>query len=193
MTAELVCPSCGHRNFPGEDRCAQCFDSLMQRDLPKPKTDDPFQQTMMTDPVSALLTGKDLLVASPSDAVEKAVEVLTRKRKDCVLIYEKKKLVGILSQRDLLKKASGGGADLKAVKVSQIMTPNPETVHPEDPIAFAVNKMAMGGFRHVPVVSKQDGSPLSIISIKDVLSYLCRKGQSQGSAPSEESREFKGV
>jgi CBS domain-containing protein len=170
----MICPSCGHDNILGEDRCVACLHSLMQRDLPKPRKDDAFQSVMMTAPVSELLTGKDLLVASTTDSIQKVVGTFQKEKKDCVLIYKKKKLVGILSYRDLLRKVVGKYNDLSKVKVEQIMTPNPEYVKADHPIAYMVNKMAMGGYRHVPVLA-EDGAPLSIVSIKDVLGYLSKR------------------
>jgi CBS domain-containing protein len=169
----IKCPSCGFENVLGMDSCEQCLHSMMQRDLPKPKKDDRFQHAMMTAPISEVLMGNDLLIAKKSDSVLKIIKVLQKEDKSCVLVYEKKKLVGIVSLRDLLKKVAGKYHDLSKVKLDQAMTPSPECVRAEDPIAFAVNKMAMGGFRHVPVLD-QDGTPLSIISIKDVLSYLAK-------------------
>jgi CBS domain-containing protein len=146
----------------------------MQRDLPRPKKDDSFQSVMMTAPIENLVTGKDLLVASTTDTIQKIVKILQDEKKDCVLIYKKKKLVGIISHRDLLSKVAGKQKDLSKVKAEAVMTPSPEYVKGEDPIAYVVNKMATGGFRHVPVL-QADGTPLSIISIKDVLSYLSRR------------------
>jgi CBS domain-containing protein len=146
----------------------------MQRDLPRPKKDDTLQSVMMTAPIGDLVTGKDLLVASTTDTLQQIIKILQDEKKDCVLIYKKKKLVGIISYRDLLFKVIGKQKELSKIKAESVMTPNPEYVKAEDPIAFVVNKMAMGGFRHVPVL-QADGTPLSIISIKDVLSYLSRR------------------
>ncbi len=176
---ENQCPSCHFEILPGDDRCPQCLHTLMHRDLPQPKKDDVYQNVLMTAPISTLVTGKDLLVASKKDTIKKIVEVLREKKKDCVLIYEKKKLVGILSLRDLLRKATFKELDLSKTTVEKVMTPNPEFVRGEDPIAFMVNKMAMGGFRHVPVL-QNDGTPLSIVSIKDVLGYLSKR---EGASP----------
>lgn len=171
---KIKCPSCGFENIQGEDRCAQCLHSLMQRDIPRPKRGDTLQRVMMTAPISDLLTGKDLLVASTADTVQKIVKIFQEKSKNCVLVYKKKKLVGILSNRDILLRVAGKYKDLSKVKVEQVMTPNPEYVKGSDPIAYAVNKMAIGGYRHVPVLA-EDGTPLSIILIKDVLGYLSRR------------------
>ncbi len=141
------------------------------------KKKDTIQTVMMSAPISDLITGKDLLVASPDDSIQKIVKIFQEQKKNCVLVYKNKKMVGILSNRDILWKVTGKDKDLSKVKVSQVMTPNPEYVGPDDPIAFVVNKMAMGGFRHVPVL-QADGKPLSIILIKDVLGYLARREKS---------------
>ena len=169
---DIKCPSCGFNNIEGEDRCVQCLHSLMQRDIPHPQKSDKIQNIMMA-PILDLITGKDLLVASPADTVEKVTKILRDEKKDCVLVYKKKKLVGILSNRDLLLRVAGKYKDLTKVKVESVMTPNPEFAKGEDPIAFVVNKMSLGGFRHVPVL-RSDGTPFSIISIKDVFGYLSR-------------------
>ncbi|OGW87140.1 MAG: hypothetical protein A3C35_03105 [Omnitrophica bacterium RIFCSPHIGHO2_02_FULL_46_11] len=173
----VKCPSCGFANILGMDRCDQCFHSLMQTGLPKPNQGDKLQTAIMTTPVAALLTGKDLLVCSPSDSVQKVVRIFQKENKNCILVYERKKLVGILSNRDLLWRVAGKYQDLTKVKVGTVMTRNPEYVRATDPIAYVVNKMAMGGFRHVPVLA-EDGTPHSIIIIKDVLGYLSRRRKS---------------
>lgn len=171
---KIKCPACGYENMEGDDRCIQCLHSLMQRDLPRAKKDDMIQTVMMTAPISDLITGKDLLVASTTDTVEKIVKILQKENKNCVLIYKKKKLVGIISNRDLLLKVAGKYKDLSKVNAEDVMTYNPEYVTADAPIAFVVNKMALGGYRHVPVL-QENGTPLSIIIIKDVLGYLSRR------------------
>ncbi len=171
------CPSCGFENILGVDRCEQCFHTLMQTGLPQPKKDDKFQQAIMTTPVSELLTGKDLLVCSPEDTVQKVVRVFQKENKNCILVYDHKKLVGILSNRDFLLRVAGKYKDLSKVKIKEIMTRNPEYVTEDAPIAFVVNRMAMGGCRHVPVLAS-DGTPYSIVIIKDVFGFLSRRSKS---------------
>ena len=168
---ELKCPACGTANLMGADRCEECLHSLMTVDLPHPVAGETIQKVMMTAPIRDLVTGKDLLVCRGTDSIKKVIQIMQKEKKSCILIYQEKKLMGILSNRDLLKKVVGKFEDLSKVKAEEVMTPNPEFVKPEDPIAFVVNKMAMGGFRHVPVLSA-DGKPFSIVSIRDVLRYL---------------------
>ncbi|MBF0253626.1 MAG: CBS domain-containing protein [Candidatus Omnitrophica bacterium] len=168
------CPSCGHEYIAGDDYCESCLHSLMTRDLPRPRRGDLLQKVMMTAPVAELVTGKDLLVAGPADSIQKIVKVLRKEKKDCVIVVKSKKLVGILSLYDLLFKAAMPGTRLADLKAEDVMTRNPEFVRPEDPIALMVNRMSLGGYRHVPVLSAE-GVPLSIVSIKDVLAYLDRR------------------
>lgn len=177
MATDTKCPYCGATTLVGEERCPKCFHSMTVREIPQVSKGDSIQKAMLSRPVADLLTGEDLLVCSPQDTVQKVVEIFEKEKKGCVLVYEKKKMVGILSNRDLLLRVTGKYDDLSQVKIAEVMTPNPGFVRPEDPIAFAVNKMAMGGYRHVPVLH-EDGGPVSILLIKDVLRHLSQSKKS---------------
>ncbi len=183
----MKCPACNFENIEGEDRCAQCLHTLHHAPIPK-KKHDLIKDAMMSAPISELITGEDLLVASPSDKIDKVIKIFQEQKKNCVVVYQKKKLVGILSNRDILWKVAGKYKDMSKVTVDDVMTPNPEFVKADDPIAFVVNKMAMGGFRHVPVVDEA-GRPLSIILIKDVLAYLAEREHSAAPAKKSSSKK----
>ena len=102
---------------------------------------------------------------------ETFLKIFQKDKKGCVLVYKNKKMVGILSNRDLVLRTTGPKLDLKKIKVEEVMTRDPGFLHPDDPIAFAINKMAMGGYRHIPIL-RPDGTPVSILLIRDVLRYL---------------------
>jgi CBS domain-containing protein len=51
------------------------------------------------------------------------------------------------------------------------MTRQVETLTPDDPIAFALQRMSVGGFRHVPLVDAA-GRPVGILSVKDIVDYF---------------------
>jgi CBS domain-containing protein len=89
----------------------------------------------------------------------------------CVLIIETGKLVGILTERDILQEVVGSNTDLEKTPVDRIMTESPETLRPADSIVFALNKMSLGGFRHVPLVD-DEGRPVGVISVKDIVDYI---------------------
>jgi 2-oxoglutarate ferredoxin oxidoreductase subunit beta len=144
------------------------------QDTPDTNPRETIQKVMMSAPIGEVLVGKDIPVLSPSDTVEHIVKVFKDVKIDCAMICEDNKVIGIISQRDLLRKATQAGLDLRRIKANEIMTKKPETVKETDRIAFVVNKMALGGFRHIPVVNEQ-GAPQGIVSIKDVLSYLDKR------------------
>ena len=107
---------------------------------------------------------------SPSQSVAEAVELMKKNRFGCVVITEKEKLVGILTERDVLMKVAGvKGAESK--KLKDIMTADPEVFQPDDSIAYVLNAMHVGGYRHVPVVDEQQ-KPLAVISVKDIVGFI---------------------
>ena len=90
-------------------------------------------------------------------------------RVGCVLVVEDARLVGILTERDLLLKLEQGGLDQP---LRLLMTPEPEVLKADDPIVYALNKMSVGGFRHVPLVDAER-RPVGVISVKDIVDYIC--------------------
>jgi len=105
---------------------------------------------------------------------------------DCVTLFQKHKvgsllvgdadgkLVGIFTERDCILKVMGKVESLSDSVVGDFMTPNPVRERPEASIAFALNLMSHGGFRHVPIVD-QDDVPIGIISVKDVVDHIVRR------------------
>ena len=88
-----------------------------------------------------------------------------------MLITDNNKLKGILTERDILLKVTGKGFDLDIVTVYEFMTEDPEYLSPEDPLAYALNKMHIGGFRHVPIVN-DSMCPVGLISISNIISTI---------------------
>ncbi len=156
----MKCPHCGHHKAK---EVLECKDSRCPQDK--------IREAMMHEPIGKLLTGKDLLVAKVTDTLDQVIELFRTKEKNCLLVYEENNLVGILSNRDLLLRAAGKYKDLSKVHVGAVMTSVPEHVKADTPMAYVVNKMSMGGFRHLPVL-REDGMPISILTVQDVLRYI---------------------
>jgi CBS domain-containing protein len=113
-------------------------------------------------------------VTVPPDApVQKAVNLMREKKVSAVLVVERtkaKRLVGIFTERDLVSRALPARNWARS-RVDKFMTRTPETLRTKDPVAYAVNKMSVGGFRHVPLVDAA-GRPAGILSARDVLDFL---------------------
>jgi CBS domain-containing protein len=86
-----------------------------------------------------------------------------------VLIIEDEKLVGIFSERDVVNRIGIECDSLRKQPISDFMTPSPGTLEAGNKIIFAVHKMAIGGYRHVPIV--EGDRPVGVISIRDILRY----------------------
>ena len=113
-------------------------------------------------------------VTLPLDApVSKAIETMRKKKVGAVMVVAKKrprKLAGILTERDLLQRVlakKGYGR----IALEKVMTKAPETLHPKDSLAYALNKMSVGRFRHIPLVDDQ-GVPVGMLSIRDVIDFV---------------------
>jgi CBS domain-containing protein len=87
-----------------------------------------------------------------------------------LLVCRNGAVTGIFTERDLLAKVLATGLPL-AVPIAEVMTANPVTVGPKDPIRVAVKRMEQGGYRHLPVVG-EDGRPIGVLSAKQVVHYL---------------------
>ncbi len=113
-------------------------------------------------------------VAVPADApVARALELMRKKGVSAVVVVERKRsrrLVGIFTERDLVNRALPARGFARA-QVKRFMTPAPETLRPQDPVAYALNKMSVGRFRHVPLVDDA-GRPAGMISIRDIADFL---------------------
>ncbi|MDG2907221.1 MAG: CBS domain-containing protein [Acidimicrobiales bacterium] len=103
-----------------------------------------------------------------SDAsVADAAKVMVKGGFGSVIIMHGKMLVGILTERDVLR-AAAEETDLSAASIEDWMTPDPETAEPEFETEEAAGMMLSRGFRHLPVT--QDGDLVGIVSLRDVLS-----------------------
>lgn len=165
------CPYCGSRNIEGDDDCAECGLSLSNLHLPMPAS--LVERSLLKDRV-AILNPKTPCVVSPSTPVAQVLKLLVDRAIGCVLVVEGGRLVGIFSERDALLKINVRVQELAAAPISQFMTPQPQTLTSGAKIAFAVQRMDLGGYRHVPIVG-ENGRATGVISVRDILRYLTQK------------------
>ncbi len=170
----MRCPACGTINVPGTDACERCSFALSGLDVPSPQ--DIVEESILLHPVN-VLKPKQPVTALLSDPLAKIVHLLEQNGVGCVLIVdEHKHLVGIITERDFVRKLNGPLSTFAQRPASELMTPSPTTIGPDDPLALALQKMDFGGYRHLPIVDQ--GMPIGIISVRDVLRHvlqLCSK------------------
>ena len=165
----MICPYCGHNNLDGVDTCEECVHDLSVFDVPSPTGG--LQMHIMEDTIGHIPYDR-LALVSPSDSVAHAVSRIKTVGIGQAVVVENGKLIGILTERDLLNKVAGREEDLDTLPVSEVMTKRPETIGERDPIRVVINKMAVGEYRHVPIV--RDGRPVGIISAKAVANYILK-------------------
>ena len=84
-----------------------------------------------------------------------------------VPVLQSGKLIGIFSERDLMNRVVVNGKDPARTPVSQVMTDDPLTVAPTDPLETCMTLMRRHGFRHLPVCSGKD--LVGVVSLRDIL------------------------
>jgi CBS domain-containing protein len=124
-------------------------------------------QHVLREPVRRLDPRAPIVVA-PATTVRDVIRVMREHRIGCVLVVEGDALLGIFTERDMLLKLEAAMLDHP---VRQLMTPDPEVLSAEAPIVYALNKMSVGGFRHVPLVDGR-GRPVGVVSVKDIVDYI---------------------
>lgn len=102
-------------------------------------------------------------------SVAAAAALMREKSVGCVLVCLDRKVVGIFTERDLIRRVMAVGRPLSG-PVSDSMTAVPVTVDVRDTIAAAIRRMEEGGYRHLPVM--KDGKPVGILSVKRIVHYL---------------------
>jgi CBS domain-containing protein len=133
-----------------------------------------FDAGLLQEPLKKLPARRPLIFA-PSDSVTDAMRAMQRQRRGCVLVTSdgtpNTQLVGILSERDVLYRIVDRGRNPTSLPLSEVMTADPESLPAEASIAWVLNKMAVGGFRHVPVVDSME-RPVFVVSVRDVVEFL---------------------
>jgi CBS domain-containing protein len=116
-------------------------------------------------PVVSEHMSRDLLSVEPTDKIADVAQQMAERNIGAVLVLEGEQLVGIMTERDILR-AVARGLHVDA-PVEDYMTKGAETIAPDDTTEHAGVLMIHGGFRHLPVVER--GKVVGILSIRDLM------------------------
>lgn len=111
------------------------------------------------------------LLVDASTSLGRVLQLMRESNRGAVLVVSNEKLVGIFTERDVLMKVAGQPTDLEHTAVSQLMTVDPVTLPVDASVAFALNKMLIEGFRHIPLVDDHN-QPVAVVSMRDLIDYL---------------------
>lgn len=146
-------------------------DELQQMDEIEQKENPDIEEAVsINDPIRTLKMQKMVLV-DRGTTIDKVVALFQSEGVACVLVTDNEKLAGIFTERDVIRKLIGEKVDITTVIVDDYMTSDPDTLGMSDSIAFALNRMYDGGYRHVPIVNSAN-NPVGIVSVLDVIVHL---------------------
>jgi CBS domain-containing protein len=165
----VVCPSCGAENIEGVDTCESCTMDLRSIDIPEGA--QLLAEHDLTLPISTIRLSRPRTV-TPMQTVRDAIASMKQDPSGAVVVVEGVNIVGIFTDRDVLKKAAARQGALDE-SIAYYMTPDPVVLREDDMMAYALNKMGDGGFRHIPVV--RDGELVGMVTIRDIMAWILGK------------------
>ncbi|MEL7213014.1 MAG: CBS domain-containing protein [Pseudomonadota bacterium] len=113
--------------------------------------------------------GGGIVQIATTAALREAMDMMGQNRIGSVLVVDDGVLKGILSERDVVRHLSEQGATGMETSVGDVMTADPVTCAPADPLIAVMQAMTDGNFRHMPVID--DGAMAGLISIRDVVKH----------------------
>ena len=166
--AMILCPDCGMENLPGADRCESCSHDLTYLYLQRETA--PIQKRIIQDSIASLKLRPPIEVL-PETVLYEVLKAMRKQAVGAVVIREGRHLSGIFTERDFLYRIALRDLDLSRTPIRAVMTPSPVTINLSHSLAFALREMALGRYRHLPVMDERDYC-VGLLSADGILSYL---------------------
>jgi CBS domain-containing protein len=166
-----TCLLCGASNLAGADLCERCAQPLGIPGESIPRSD--VEAQVLGDPLGALHP-RPAPCVSPDTRIDAVLERLAGESVGCVVVVEEGRAIGIFAERDVVTRLDPGDTAQRGARISELMTPHPETLPEDAPVAFALQRMSAGDYRHIPVT--RDGQVVGLVSARDLLQYICERG-----------------
>lgn len=115
----------------------------------------------------SIVAGRPPIAATSITTVVDAARLMKRTNVGALLVVDHDRLIGIFTERDALFRLVAEGLEPHSTRLADVMTPRPQTIHPDEPFVRALRMMHEGKFRHLPVV--EFDRPLGVVSVRDAL------------------------
>ena len=125
---------------------------------------------VLADPVP-VLRPRAVVTVQDDVTVAQAVGEMAARKRGCAVILDGKRLVGIFTERDALRRVLAAGLDPAETPITDVMTPDPERVAVTDTLGFALHKMSVGSLRHLPL-GDAEGLPAGVVTQEEAVRYL---------------------
>jgi CBS domain-containing protein len=119
---------------------------------------------------------RDLLTVAPDLPLDEMAKRMVSRDVGAALVTEADRLVGIVTERDVLRAVARGLG--QSLVVADCMTPDPETMEPDESIEHAAVLMIHGGFRHLPIT--EGGEVVGMLSIRDLMRIVLEDSAPRG-------------
>jgi CBS domain-containing protein len=130
-----------------------------------------FDAALLNDQVTLLNPSEPLALTADQSVQEAIAQMVARRRSGVTVVDGTGRLVGIFTERDVLTRVVGPGLDLGKTRLSEVMTPEPEALAPQDRICYAINRMNNAGYRTIPLVDARH-RPIGVVTVNDVIRWL---------------------
>ena len=128
--------------------------------------------------------GVDVFAVKPDDLIADAVSILSEKNIGAVIVKDgRDNVVGILSERDVVRRLGEKGKEALAMSVSDCMTPDPYTCPPSTTLNEVMSMMTQKRIRHLPVT--ENDKLVGVISIGDVVKRKIEQAEQEAAALKE--------
>ena len=125
----MNCPSCGHENIDGNDRCENCLAPFRDLDVPRADSAEGLARSVMEDNLSELDTDETICVAPDMPALEVA-RLIKNSNSGCALVVDGGKLVGIFTEHDVLLRMTGQAQPGSPARAATTRPDKPQFVEP---------------------------------------------------------------
>ena len=122
---------------------------------------------MVDRSIRTLTESAECITCPQNMTVSAAARLMKQNHIGAIMVVEEDKLIGIFTERDALFRVVAEDRDLHTTQVADVMTRNPQSIHPDKQFAEALQLMHTGRFRHVPVV--ENGRAIGMVSASDAM------------------------
>ena len=119
-------------------------------------------------PIRTIIENQEILTAPSTTTVRDAARLMKQHKTGALLVCDKRRLVGVFTERDALFRVTAEECDPKTTLLADVMTPDPRTIGADRPLGHALHMMYEGGFRNVPVV-ENGRRPIGMVSAHHAL------------------------
>ena len=118
------------------------------------------------------IKGLECISIQSSDTLHAAAKQMAECNIGALLVMDRGSLVGIVTERDIVKNAAGEGRAMKEVVIKEVMSANLLVVKPGDDLDYVMAIMIQNNIRHLPVI--EENGLLGLLSMRDVVRVLVK-------------------